>query len=459
MGMIHSLWPAWVQWFLTVPGEAPDAYKDALIAVASVAAVVWTGGLITMQLKKTSVVLMNGLDYLQTAFMGSMLALFASGVWLRVIVLAFGVYYIQLAFQQLILARKLWLCHTDGEEIVTINPDGVPRSVACGPYAKALVQYVFWTLVSILGYVAIFVWPTRFAMSIFTWTILYVGMQMVLIRLYTAIDVSIDNKADAPKVIDSTFTGRRVDTSTTRARRERKNASWAWMRYFAIAIMTIVIFGVVGNLLRRFLGSKPTPDQSLTALGVDVAVITFALVAFQILIAFKQVDLQEIEIGLVEDQGLILERQEAEMRRAAKLVLWAESIPQGEWGENMVFSIGLNLRYGNIGDKTAESATILLLLPPAFGMIGAPGSSTVWRFRDTKVDRNGILYTIAELDLKTLIFPNSPYEIVWQRLVSNFFMNDAPFYYRMIYSDGATPDYAGWNELGTTAPNFGPASH
>jgi hypothetical protein len=86
--MVHTISGGFVHWFSNVQQGGND-YKDALIAIASVAAVIWTGGLITMQLRNGSIALGNGLDFLQNACMGTALALFVVGVPLRAVVLAF----------------------------------------------------------------------------------------------------------------------------------------------------------------------------------------------------------------------------------------------------------------------------------------------------------------------------------------------------------------------------------
>lgn len=176
---LPPIWSAVVHWFLSVPpnGEA----KDALIAIASVAAVVWTGGLITMQLKKLSTILGNALDYVQTAFMGACFGLFATGVPLRCAVIVFGLIYTIQSIASLV--QSTWLLRrAKAGEVVFKHKNGIWYYTE--RFAKGTRQYAWTTLASMLAYVAVFVWPTQYAMCWFGWGLLYLGMQMILWQLY-----------------------------------------------------------------------------------------------------------------------------------------------------------------------------------------------------------------------------------------------------------------------------------
>jgi hypothetical protein len=178
--MVQTIWGSLVHWFVSVPpgGEA----KDALIVIASVAAVVWTGGLITMQLRQGSIALGNGLDFLQSAFMGTALALFVVGVPLRAIVLVFAIFYTIKSVRELSQGMRLrGIARREGPMTIVVTNLGAAYAE---PYGKASVQYSATTLLSMLGYVAVIVWPTQFTVSVFGWLMMFLGLQLILVRLY-----------------------------------------------------------------------------------------------------------------------------------------------------------------------------------------------------------------------------------------------------------------------------------
>ena len=91
---MHFLSAIW-QWFLTVQttGSLVRTQNDALIAIASVSAVVWTGGLIAWQIKAWTLSRNFALDMLQTAFMASIISLVAHPPTFRIVATFFLLYY------------------------------------------------------------------------------------------------------------------------------------------------------------------------------------------------------------------------------------------------------------------------------------------------------------------------------------------------------------------------------
>jgi hypothetical protein len=82
-----------IGWFLNPPavGNVPT---DALLAIASVAVVIWTGGFIVRGwMQTTAVALMAGMNYLQFAFFSSIIALLSNAVTIRCVAVAFLFYY------------------------------------------------------------------------------------------------------------------------------------------------------------------------------------------------------------------------------------------------------------------------------------------------------------------------------------------------------------------------------
>ena len=82
-----------IEWFLHPPavGNVPT---DALLAIASVAVVIWTGGFIVRGwMQTTAVALMAGMNYLQFAYFSAIIALLSNALTLRCVAVAFLIYY------------------------------------------------------------------------------------------------------------------------------------------------------------------------------------------------------------------------------------------------------------------------------------------------------------------------------------------------------------------------------
>ncbi|HTD37672.1 MAG TPA: hypothetical protein VK669_09165 [Candidatus Limnocylindrales bacterium] len=189
--MVQSVWGAFAHWFLTVSPGGND-YKEALIAIASVAAVVWTGGLIAMQIRNQgSVSLIGGLDLLQTAFVGPTLALFAVGLPLRVITLMFALFYLFQAVNRMRYAWNLRRQSRPGGTMTLPNRGTDPVGFRA---ADAKMHYATLTLVSLIFfYIPVILWPSQKSVCIFAWGLTFIGMQMILTRLYS-IDSNIRNQ-------------------------------------------------------------------------------------------------------------------------------------------------------------------------------------------------------------------------------------------------------------------------
>lgn len=89
---LHALW----QWYNLQPG-GPDL-RDALLAIASVGAVVWTGGLIALQLRGLFVEIGSALEYLRFSFIAPLFALVGDGAIVRTVALLFIVFYVRRVF-------------------------------------------------------------------------------------------------------------------------------------------------------------------------------------------------------------------------------------------------------------------------------------------------------------------------------------------------------------------------
>ena len=82
-----------LNWFLNPP-PVSAVPTDGLMAIASVAVVIWTGGFIVRGwMQTTAVALMAGMNYLQFAFFASILALLSNALTLRCAAVGFLLYY------------------------------------------------------------------------------------------------------------------------------------------------------------------------------------------------------------------------------------------------------------------------------------------------------------------------------------------------------------------------------
>src|SRR5580704_19009874 len=82
-----------INWFLNPP-PVTIVPTEGLVAIASVAVVIWTGGFIVRGwMKSTAVALMAGMNYLQFAFFASILGLLSNALTLRCLAVAFLFYY------------------------------------------------------------------------------------------------------------------------------------------------------------------------------------------------------------------------------------------------------------------------------------------------------------------------------------------------------------------------------
>ncbi len=76
-----------------------------------------------------------------------------------------------------------------------------------------------------------------------------------------------------------------------------KASEYAIVGYVTISTVCLVLWPLLAELVHL-----KTLDQEIAALGVMVGLLTLMLVAVQILIARKQVHLQELELQIIKRQ-------------------------------------------------------------------------------------------------------------------------------------------------------------
>jgi hypothetical protein len=165
---LRSIWA----FFSTVPCQSEN--KDALLAIASIAAVLWTGGVIAIQLdpNRARAKAVLAMEYLQFAFFAPAVGLVAEPFVLRAIatILAVVIFFIGVKHIRDGVNVRHW------ERIM--GPAG--DRLRLGIIEKNLLYYGRWTVASTIGAVVVAMWPTQTTVA---WTALvvgFIGLQLVV---------------------------------------------------------------------------------------------------------------------------------------------------------------------------------------------------------------------------------------------------------------------------------------
>jgi hypothetical protein len=161
-----------MNWLLNPP-PVVDVPTNALVAIASVAVVIWTGGFIVRGwVQSTSAALLAGMSYLQYAFFAAMLALLANALTLRIVAVLFVLLYASFFARH---TRRLSAREPNIELFL--------------PYVDALrvSGKAFWTGMQIIEFIPlaiVFIWPdprvVAWACAIMT----FLGYQIILAFVY-----------------------------------------------------------------------------------------------------------------------------------------------------------------------------------------------------------------------------------------------------------------------------------
>ena len=163
-----------------------ESYIDALVAVASVGAVLWTGGLIVRQLYPTyvSINLQNGMYFAMFASLAAIGGLFLNGLPLQT---AAGLFMALYAYWYMKDLKYIYDLNADLEKV----PQNIPDPVKYKADAEQATLYEGYLL---LPYVAVIQWPNQFCIACIGFVLLYVGYQLMLKHLLGA-------KADTSSVV------------------------------------------------------------------------------------------------------------------------------------------------------------------------------------------------------------------------------------------------------------------
>lgn len=162
-----SIW----SWLLSTPDVPPPT--EALVTIASVAVVIWTGGFIVRGWMRTTASLVAGMNYLQFAYFGAILGLLANGLTLRCVSIVFFAYY-------LIFFRRHAERLRQGEEYARPIVPLLHVAVDLGQRFWVAVQ-----LVELVPLVVVFVWPQPRVVAWLCAAMTFFGYQIMLTFVYS----------------------------------------------------------------------------------------------------------------------------------------------------------------------------------------------------------------------------------------------------------------------------------
>ena len=167
---------AFCHWYNSVAtnGDLVRPQDTALFAIASVSAVVWTGGLISWQIKQWNLYIPVSLDLVQTAFMGAIFGLFVHPLTFRYLATGFLVLFTVQSIASLWLNRNHNYVKNKFATTFTLTDE------RWDAVAKVNRTYATITLCSMILYVMIIVWPYPTVIAWFATIALFVGYQLII---------------------------------------------------------------------------------------------------------------------------------------------------------------------------------------------------------------------------------------------------------------------------------------
>lgn len=170
---LRTLWTI----YSTLPRQAEE--KDALLAIASIAAVLWTGGIIAIQLdpNRARARAVLGMEYLQFAFFAPVITLVAEPLALRTIATIAATVIFVIGVDH--IRRGAAAGHL--ERLFGPNTRLTLRArLALHAIRRNLLYYGRWTVASTAGAVIIAVSPTQTTVAWTSIVVAFVGLQIVV---------------------------------------------------------------------------------------------------------------------------------------------------------------------------------------------------------------------------------------------------------------------------------------
>jgi hypothetical protein len=158
-------------WYAHQPGD--QSLRDALIGVASVAVVVWTGALIAFQIRGISVEIGMSLEYLHFAFIAPLFTLIGPGPLIRTAALFLVIYYIRRTFVHFRMVR-----------FFVIATDVHTRGTRLHAKSVQLAQRIFritgiTTLTTLLACFVVFAYPSQIVVAWSSLLTMLAGLQYI----------------------------------------------------------------------------------------------------------------------------------------------------------------------------------------------------------------------------------------------------------------------------------------
>lgn len=173
MGWFEAFW----HWYLTVE-QAGYWLQDktaALTAIAGVAVVIWTGGLIAYQIKKYGLPRSFGLDIVQTSFMFALAGTFMHPLSFRIAVTFFFLLYTAESIYSLRRFRNTdWVDEQQRRRYPTLLPE---QWVAVTRQNR---DYAWFTLGTMLLYIWAIVYPYQVALTWISTVCAFLGYQTII---------------------------------------------------------------------------------------------------------------------------------------------------------------------------------------------------------------------------------------------------------------------------------------
>jgi hypothetical protein len=155
---------------MTVQDSVP--YHDALLAIATVSAVLWTGGLITRQLSNyMDIPFRVGLEYLGFAFIAPLFALFVQGRTLQIGAALFSGMYLIVLYNNFMYAYRVQRGVLPLPEPLNVTPEN---------YKQNLWMYVNLNFLSVAVILIIVVYPENIAIAWSSVIMTFLGYQFLL---------------------------------------------------------------------------------------------------------------------------------------------------------------------------------------------------------------------------------------------------------------------------------------
>lgn len=152
--------------------------SEALLAISSIAAIVWTAGFVVRTLgHRPGLGLVAAMNYAQLAFMGGLVATFLTPVALQAVAVLFLIQAIWTICGVIITSRLPFDQRTFGQQQMLTT-----LGLADG---KGLGRYLFFELLYLFAIVVILVWPNRIVVLPLGWLALYGSYQILISFLYT----------------------------------------------------------------------------------------------------------------------------------------------------------------------------------------------------------------------------------------------------------------------------------